>query len=260
MGSEHTPPPSAGQRRSPTLEFPHPLHRATFTSREKRFLVHVELQGEGPVIAHTNNTGSMRGCLAPGCPVWLSPATNPARKLKWTLELVETVGGAFPGVAGGVLVGVNTALANRLVEEALTDDLVPGLAGFSELRREVRYGTRGSRADLLLTAADGAPTWVEVKNVSLVEDGHARFPDAPTARGRKHLVELTDRARAGEGAALVFCVQRGDARTVGPADDIDPEYGRLLREAARAGVRVAAVRMAVTTGGIRPADGVPIVL
>jgi len=240
------------------LEFPHPLRRAVFVRREKRFIVHADLPGEGHVVAHTNNTGSMRGCLAPDAPVWLSPATNPARKLSWTLELVETVAGVFPGVAGGVIVGVNTALANTLVAEALTAGVVPELAGFAELRREVKYGSRGSRADFLLTDASGARTWVEVKNVSLVEDGHARFPDAPTARGRKHLAELTDRVRDGEGAALVFCVQRGDAATVGPADDIDPEYGRLLRQAAAAGVVVAAVVMDVTTEGIRPAGELPV--
>jgi sugar fermentation stimulation protein A len=240
------------------LEFPQPLSRAVFVRREKRFLVHAELSGAGPVVAHTNNTGSMRGCLTPGAPVWLSPATNPARKLRWSLELVETVGGAFPGVAGGVLVGVNTALANRLAEEALAAGLVPELAGFADLRREVKYGSRGSRADFLLTDAGGARTWVEVKNVSLAEDGHARFPDAPTARGRKHLLELTERVREGEGAALVFCVQRGDARSVGPADDIDPDYGRLLREAAAAGVVVAGVVMAVTENGVRPRSPLPV--
>ena len=181
-----------GATKEPPLEFPHPLQRAVFVRREKRFLVHAVLPGEGPVIAHTNNTGSMRGCLAPDAPLWLSPATNPARKLRWTLELAETVDGTFPGVEGGVLVGVNTALANRLAEEALTAGIVPELTGFAELRREVTYGSRGSRVDFLLTAADGARTWVEVKNVSLVENGHARFPDSPTERGRKSLKIVDD--------------------------------------------------------------------
>lgn len=209
-------------------------------------------------MAHTNNTGSMRGCLAPGAPVWLSPARNPARKLRWSLELIETVAGAFEGVAGGVLVGVNTALANDLAEEALTAGVVPELAGFADMRREVKYGSRNSRVDFLLTGPGGAPTWVEVKNVSLVENGHARFPDSPTERGRKHLAELTDLARDGQGAALVFCVQRGDARSVGPADDIDPEYGRMLRKAAAAGVIVTAVAMDVRVEGIAPWGTLPV--
>ncbi|MCP4573060.1 MAG: DNA/RNA nuclease SfsA [bacterium] len=240
------------------MQFPDPLRRAVFERREKRFLVYADLPEVGSVVAHTNNTGSMRGCLAPSAPVWLSPARNPDRKLRWTLELVQTVDGAFPGVAGGVLVGVNTALANRLVEEALTCGMVPELAGLEELRREVKYGSRGSRVDILLTSADGARTWVEVKNASLVEDGHARFPDSPTERGRKHLSELTDRVKDGEKAALIFCVQRGDATTVGPADDIDPEYGRLLREAAKAGVIVAAVEMDVRVEGIVPRGTLPV--
>jgi sugar fermentation stimulation protein A len=241
------------------LQFRAPLVHGRFREREKRFLVHVRLDDGRDVVAHTNNTGSMRGCLAPDAGVWLSPARDPRRKLAWTLELVETVADPAAGVAGRVLVGVNTLAANRLVAEALAAGLAPGLelAG-SDLRPEVRYGD-GSRADFLLTATDGARTWIEVKNVSLVEHGHARFPDSPTARGRKHLEELATRVRAGDRAALVFCVQRGDAGTVGPADDIDPAYGALLREVVDRGVRVVGVAMAVTTVEIRPAAGLPVI-
>jgi sugar fermentation stimulation protein A len=211
-------------------------------AREKRFFVHVRLDDGRKVTAHTNNTGSMRGCLFPDAPVWLSPARNPDRKLKWTLEQVET--------PEGVLVGVNTALANRLVREALEADLVTGLPEWTEIRPEVRYDSGSGRVDFLLTGPAGL-TWVEVKNVSWVEDGRARFPDAPTERGRKHLIELTERVEAGEGAAMIFCVQRKDARTFEPADDVDPEYGRLLRRAVNAGVQVVVLAHDLSPAGIR---------
>jgi len=214
------------------LNFRHPLVRARFLRREKRFLIHATGADGVQLLAHTNNTGRMSGCLFPGNTIWLSPAQNPDRKLKWTLEIVET--------PAGVPVGVNTGLANRLVADAIAAGLIPDLAGFPHLRREVRYGSRGSRADILL-AGEAARVWVEVKNVSLVEDGHGRFPDAPTERGRKHLLELQEMVRGGDRAALVFCSQRPDALTLGPADDIDPDYGHLLREAAQCGVEIFGV-------------------
>jgi len=213
------------------LRFAAPLVPAVFLRREKRFTVHVRLDDGTPAAAHTNNTGRMTGCLAPGRRVWLSPAPSPARKLPWTLELVD---------ADGVLVGVNTTAANRLAAEAVAAGLVPGLDPGAELRREAPLPGGGSRADLLLRdgSGHGPPVWIEVKNVSLVADGHARFPDAPTARGRKHLHDLMARVAAGERAALLLCAQRADAVSVGPADDIDPEYGRLLRRAVARGVEV----------------------
>ena len=219
------------------MHFPQSLRRARFTRREKRFFVYATDADGAELIAHTNNTGRMTGCLSPGATVWLSPAANPARKLKWSLEIVET--------SDNVPVGVNTSLANDIVAEAVAGGLIPELAGWPHGRREVRYGTRGSRVDLLLSDG-GAKMWVEVKNVSLVTGGHGRFPDAPTERGRKHLLELRDKARTGDRAALVFCSQRPDARTIGPADDIDPEYGELLRAVVHAGVEIYGVGCRVT--------------
>ena len=242
------------------MQFPRPLARGRFLGREKRFLVHVRLDDGRKVVAHTNNTGRMTGTLAPDAPVWLSPADDPRRKLAWSLELVETTAATGEGIAPGVLVGVDTALANRLAAEAIGAGLVPGLEAAGTPRREVRYGTRGSRIDLLYEPSPGARVWVEVKNVSLVRDGHARFPDAPTARGRKHLQELMQVTADGDRAVLVFCVQRGDARTVGPADDVDPLYGRLLRDAVGAGVAVHGVGMAVALDGIVPARRLAVVL
>ena len=240
--------------------FPDHLTRAKFLKREKRFLIHAQLEDGTTVIAHTNNTGSMRGCLAPNAEIWLSCADNPARKLKWTLELVRTVENLETGVKGGVLVGVNTILANRLAREALEKDLLPCMASDSNIRPEVKYGNQGSRVDFLVTDAAGGKCWIEVKNVSLVENSHARFPDSPTERGRKHLQELEAMVQAGDRAALVFCIQRDDASTVGPADDIDPEYGQLLRRVKAAGVEVHGLMCQVNPEGILPYKTIPIVI
>jgi sugar fermentation stimulation protein A len=235
------------------LDFPDTLVSGRFLRREKRFFIYARLDDGTEVVAHTNNTGSMRGCLFEGARLWLSPANNPERKLKWSLEIVEAEAVDGDGRDIQVMVGVNTILANKLVAEAITGGFIPDLAGFDELKTEVRYGSRNSRIDILLTGG-GQKVWVEVKNVSLVERGHARFPDAPTERGRKHLLELQEMVAAGDRAALVFCVQRGDAVTVGPADDIDPEYGRLLREAASNGVEIIGLATEVKPRGTAPKD------
>jgi len=130
----------------------------------------------------------------------------------------------------------------------------------STIRPEVKYGAQNSRIDFLITEPTGSKCWVEVKNVSLVENKHARFPDAPTERGRKHLQELEAMVAAGDRAALVFCIQREDALTVGPADDIDPEYGRLLRKVIAAGVEVQGLMSQTSPEGILPYKIIPIVI
>lgn len=219
----------------------------TLIKREKRFLVHVLLDDGREVVAHTNNTGAMLGCNTPGSPVWLSPAPSPSRRLKWTYELIE---------ADGVLVGINTAVPNRLAAEGIMDGTVAELQGYDTLRREVRYG-EGSRIDLLLERGD-ARCWVEVKNVTLTRDGVALFPDAVTARGLKHLRELSAMAAAGDRAVMLYVVQRADATAVAPADDIDPAYGAGLREAVAAGVEAICYRADVSTNAIRLAHALPV--
>lgn len=224
---------------------------ARYLGREKRFTIHAELRDGTRVAAHTNNTGRMTGCLHVGGRCWLSPANDPRRKLPWTLEVAES--------PDGVLVGVNTAAPLRLVAAALAADRWPELAGRSLIRREAPYPPElaaHSRADLLL---DG-PTWVELKNVTWTRDRTALFPDAPTARGRKHLHDLTTCVAAGQDAALIFCVQREDADRIAPAADIDPEYAAGLARAARSGVLVLGLRALVTTSDVRPGPTLPVVL
>ena len=209
--------------------------------RYQRFLADVETAG-GHVTAHCPNTGSMLGCKDAGMRVWLSPAANPARKLAWTWELVET--------APGVIVGVHTGRSNALVREAIEAGAVPELTGYPTLRPERKYG-EGSRIDLLLQAPGRPDCYVEVKNVTAaVEGGVGYFPDAVTARGAKHLRELAAMVAAGHRAVLVFCVQRGDVAEVRPADHIDPAYGRALRDALAAGVEVLALGATVTPQAI----------
>jgi len=231
------------------VRYPQPLTRGTLIKREKRFLVHVRLDDGREVIAHTNNTGTMLGCNTPGSPVWLSPAENPKRKLQWTYELIES---------DGVLVGINTAVPNSLAVEGVLDGTVTELQGYDTVRREVRYG-EGSRVDVLLQRGDER-CWVEVKNVTLVEDGTALFPDAVTGRGRKHLHELSAMVAAGDRAAMLFVIQRADAERFAPAAAIDPAYAAALRLAAAAGVELLAYRAEVTIDGVRLSERLPVEL
>jgi sugar fermentation stimulation protein A len=224
------------------MHFDPPLIEATLLRRYKRFLADVRTPDGRELTAHCPNTGSMLGCMTPGSRVWLSHSSDPKRKYAHTWQLVE---------AEGTPVGINTGLANRLVEEAIGAGVIIELSGWPSVRREVRYGAQGSRIDLLLQ--DGPRhCYVEVKNVTAaVEDGVAIFPDAVSARGSRHLEELVLMRREGHHAALVFCVQRGDVDCVRPADAIDPLYGRRLREASEAGVRLLAYGAEVSPSGVR---------
>ena len=238
--------------------FPHPLVEGRLLRRYQRFLADVRL-GDGQVVtAHCPNTGSMLGCKTPESRVWLSPADNPKRKLAWTWEIVE---------ADGVLVGLHTGRSNGLVAEAITAQVVPELAGYASLRGEVPYGGDNgkggfrSRIDLLLEDPARPPCYVEVKNVTAaVEGGEGFFPDAVTARGAKHLREMMEEVARGHRAVMFFCVQRGDVARVRPADHIDPEYGRTLRQALASGVEALAWGAEVSPTGIRLVRPLPVVV
>ena len=176
--------------------------------------------------AHTNNTGSMLGLLCPGTTLFLSPAANPDRKLKYTLESL---------ILDNNMVGVNTLTPNRMLQRAWQTGAMPELAGYDDFRKEAPAGA--SRLDAHLTG-DRGDLWVECKNVTLVEDQVACFPDAVTERGQKHLHELMKLVRPGTRAALFFLIQRPDSKCFGPADFIDPAYAELLGKALDKGVEV----------------------
>jgi sugar fermentation stimulation protein A len=231
------------------MRLPHPLYPGRLLRRYQRFLADVLLDSGETVTTHCPNSGSMKGCAVPGSRVFLSRSSNPKRKLAYTWELVE---------ADGVWAGINTGLPNKIVHEAIAGGEIPELAGYDTIRPEVPYGT-GSRIDLLLTGSR-PPCYVEVKNVTLVEGGAARFPDAVTTRGQKHLRELMEVVRQGERGVIFFLVQRPDALSVAPADDIDPEYGRLLRLATAHGVEALAYRAEVTPHQVHLSCRLPIML
>ncbi len=211
------------------MQFPDPLIRGRLLRRYKRFLSDIELDNGEVVTAHCANPGAMLGLKEAGAPVWLSPSRNPKRKLKYSWELIRV---------DGHLVGINTALPNRIVEEAVAAQAVPELAGYPRLRREVPYG-RNSRIDLLLESDDRPPCYLEVKNVHLKRTAVlAEFPDSVTKRGTKLLRELSEMAGRGARAVMFFLVQRGDCASFQVAADIDPDYDRALHAALDHGVEV----------------------
>jgi len=203
------------------------LVQGTLVRRYQRFKADVRLRNNHVVTALCPNTGSMLACSEPGRPVYLSRQNAPHRKLKYTWEIIK-----MPTS----LVGVNTGVPNKLVKESILAGKIPELAGYDRVRSEVPYG-RNSRIDLLLEK-DNQQCFVEIKNCTMVEDGMACFPDAVTTRGLKHLRELGQQVRQGHRSVMFYLVQRMDAKLFRPADHIDPEYGRGLRKAVKAGVEM----------------------
>ena len=242
------------------MRFEAPLIRGTLVRRYKRFLADVVLEDGAETTVHCPNTGSMLGCMTPGATVWLMPAANPARKYPLGWELVEVEPAGLLPRAAGVLVGINTGRSNALVAEALERGMIPELAGYGRLRREVKVPGTRSRIDFLLEGHPRDPDcYLEVKNVTAaVSGGIAFFPDAVSTRAVRHVDELAGRAARGQRSAMCFCVQRADVSAVRPADEIDPAYGRALRRAVAGGVEVHALRAEVTTAGVRLEHRIPV--
>ncbi len=244
---------------NPLLPFPEGCVTGRFLRREKRFFVHVLIDGR-PDVAHTNNTGSMLGLLRPGAPVLLSPALRPGRKLRWTLELVW-VGpvwekGFDSGNGCGFWVGVNTSTPNRLLEAAFYAGRLPWASGYTRLTREKNRGS--SRLDALLEGPGLPRLWVECKNVTLAEDDVALFPDAVSARGLKHLEALEAIVKDGERGAMFYCIQRPDGACFAPADMIDPAYAEAFCHARAAGVEIYAHQTVLSPKGIEINACVPV--
>jgi sugar fermentation stimulation protein A len=185
--------------------------------------------------------------------VWLSKSDNPKRKLAHSWELIEV---DFGG--GAELVGINTSHPNALASEAIAAGAIAELAGYANIRREVKYG-KNSRVDFLLEAPARTDCYVEIKNVHLMrQTGISEFPDAVTKRGAKHLVELSDMVAAGHRAVMLFLIQIGSAQRFALARDIDPGYGKAFDLARRAGVDAIAYRCKITREGIEVAERVEI--
>lgn len=241
-----------------------PLLPSTFLARPNRFLVRCRLGEEGGpdddpgdvVEAHLPDPGRLEELLVPGRRVWLRPAAAPHRKTRWTAVLVQT-----PDGEGRI--SVDTTLPNRLVGRALEAGALEELSGWELDGREVTVG--GSRFDFVLRPAgaeeetdDGRRLVLEVKSVTLVEDGVGLFPDAVTARGARHVRELAELAgRPDREAAVLFVLQRPDARRVHAARSIDPDFARALSEAKEAGVRVLARRCRVEPERVVLGEAIP---
>jgi sugar fermentation stimulation protein A len=235
------------------MKFPVELVPATLLRRYKRFLADVELLDGSVITAHVANPGAMTGLQASGARVWLSKSESRTRKLPYSWELIEADFGHGPE-----LVGVNTMHPNPIVAEALAAGAIPELAGYDNVRREVKYG-QASRVDFLLTDPLRPPCYVEVKNVHLMrQPGLAEFPDSVTARGARHLDELAGVAAAGARAVMLFVVQIGSSRAVTLARDIDPAYGRSFDRAHAAGVEALAYTCRIDHGSIVLAGPIPL--
>lgn len=215
-----------------------PLLEGEFIERPNRFLTRVKL-GRKTVEAHLHDPGRLKELLVRGRTVYLSAAAGGSRKTRYDLVMVDY---------GGVLVSVDSTLPNRLVHAELLNGRIAPLSRYKEVRSEVRYGR--SRFDFLLSSPRKL-CYVEVKSVTLVVEGVALFPDAVTTRGARHVRELLDARRSGHEAFVLFVVQRGDAHNMAPHDEVDPAFGRALREAVQGGVRVLAYRCSVSRDDVR---------
>ncbi len=234
------------------MDFPQPLVRGRLVQRYKRFLADVILDDGTAVTASCPNTGSMLGLTAPGSTVWLSESASPTRKYAHTWELVEDDLGHGP-----TIVGINTGLPNRIVSEAITAGLIPELAGYATLRREVKYGV-SSRIDILLEDPQRQRCYVEIKNVHLSrQQGLAEFPDCKTERGVKHLNELSEMVRQGHRAVMLYLIQRNDAQRFAFASDLDATYAKAFKTATKAGVTALAYRCHLSPSGIEIDRAIP---
>ena len=219
------------------------LIRGTFLHRPTRFAAVVALASGEEVWAHLSNPGRLTGVLSSGCDVLLDGPFPPPRQMTHSMLAAK---------AGRVWVGTNTIYANRIFPTLLKSGLFPEFEG-GRLAAEVTHGR--SRFDFQI-----GEQFVEVKSVTLAFGPRGAFPDAVSARASKHAGELAKLARKGAPAAIAFVAQRKDVESVGPADEIDPDFGKALRRAARAGVTVVACALEMTPDGAKSARRVPVVL
>jgi len=225
------------------MRFQSPLVPARLTRRYKRFLADAVLEQTGEEItAHCPNPGAMLGLMDEGARIWLEPNDDPRRKLNYGWRLVE--------LAGGHLAGIDTGVPNKVVGEALRSGQVTDLAGYDRIRAEVKYGTN-SRIDFLCQAEGKPDAYVEVKNVHLRREGQwAEFPDCVTARGAKHLAELSAMVALGHRAVMLYLIQRSDCEGFRLAPDLDPGYAAAFDAARSAGVEMIAYGTHISRQGV----------
>lgn len=222
------------------MTFPEPLIHGRLVKRYKRFLADILLDNGKVVTAHCTNSGSMKSCLEENAEVFISPSSNPNRKLPFTWEMIWINNG---------WVGINTSNPNRIAFEILKNQWIDELPNFKTIRREVKYGD--SRFDIL-GDTDNQKWFFEVKNVTLKEGQFARFPDAVSIRGQKHLNALIKAKTEGYQVAMIYIIQRTDVDIFAPAWSIDPVYAKELIKAFNAGVKLFAVQVNVSPESIEP--------
>jgi len=216
----------------------------TFLARPNRFIAHVEIGGKTEVV-HVKNTGRCRELLTAGARVWCQESSNSNRKTKYDLITVRK---------GDRLINMDSQAPNLAAKQWLA---AGGLGELESLRAETKHGD--SRFDFSFTK-EGKQCFLEVKGVTLEHEGICAFPDAPTERGAKHLWGLTEAARDGYGAYVLFVIQMADVKYLHPNDATDPEFGKALREAAANGVNILAVDCDVTISEMTIGSFVPVVL
>jgi sugar fermentation stimulation protein A len=232
------------------MRFQTPLVPGTLVRRYKRFLADVRLEDGREVTAHCPNPGAMMGLSAPGARIWLEPNDDPRKKLKFGWRLVE--------LDAGHMAGIDTSVPNRVVSEALAEGRIAALTGYSEIRPEQRYGAN-SRIDFLLREPGRADAYVEVKNVHLRRDADwAEFPDCVTARGAKHLHELSRIAEAGGRAVMLYVVQRTDCARFRLAPDLDPAYAAAFDTGRARGVEILCHATGIDRHGITLTRPLPV--
>lgn len=224
------------------MEFSPGLQSARLVKRYKRFLADIVTPEGETLTIHCANTGAMTGCATPGDTVWYSTSTSLTRKYPHSWELTHTQQGHW--------ICVNTLRANGLVREALAAYRFPELSGYDKIVPEVKYGSENSRIDFLLQADNRSNCYIEVKSVTLLQQGKGYFPDAVTERGQKHLRELMQIAQSGHRAVLFFAVLHSGIEDVSPARHIDVRYAELLAQAQQSGVELLCYKAQLSPEGI----------
>lgn len=212
--------------------------KASFIKRPNRFNASV-LIDEEEIVVHVPNTGRCREILIPGCTVYLREELNPNRKTKYDL---------IAAIKGDKLISIDSQIPNKVVKEALELGAVEKLKKYNNILSEKTFGD--SRFDFKLSNDDGEEYYLEVKGVTLEEERRCRFPDAPTDRGRKHLLELIEVKKSGRGAGVLFLIQIEDVISFTPNDETDPKFAEALRLANENGVDIFAYSCRVTEDGI----------
>ena len=222
------------------MNFENKLISGVFIKRYKRFFVDVQIENK-VITAHCPNTGSMKGLLKEGNKVWLSKSNNPDRKLKYTLQIIED---------NNSKVGVNTHLTNKIILDALKNNLIKEFDKNITIKPEVKFGDN-TRFDFLITKKN-YKAFVEVKNVTLMRKPKiAEFPDAITSRGAKHIEELIKASKKGYEIYIAFIIQREDCNQFTIASDIDPEYSKLLSKAVKKKLNILCYDCKFSSKGIK---------